>query len=58
MGATEYVATEVIHLDGVRAFNPGDSVPAGHVEKYDLKDRVARPGTKAAAKATSTESEA
>lgn len=59
MGATsEYVATEVIHLNGARAFNPGDPVPEGHVEKYSLKNKVARPGTKAAAKATTPESEA
>jgi hypothetical protein len=29
---TTYVATEVININGARAFNPGDPVPASHVE--------------------------
>lgn len=28
-----YVATQVIYIDGVRAFNPGDPVPVGHVTR-------------------------
>lgn len=29
----QYVATETIFIDGVRAFNEGDPVPAGHVKR-------------------------
>ena len=28
-----YVATSVIHINGARAFNVGDPVPASHVER-------------------------
>jgi hypothetical protein len=28
----QYVATQPIFVDGVRAFNAGDPVPAGHVK--------------------------
>jgi hypothetical protein len=28
----QYVATQPIFVDGVRAFNTGDPVPAGHVK--------------------------
>ena len=30
-----YVATEVILVDGVRAYNPGDPVPVSNVERHD-----------------------
>ena len=29
----KYVAAEPIDIDGVRAFNPGNPVPASHVER-------------------------
>ena len=29
-----YVATEPILVDGARAYNPGDAVPASNVEKH------------------------
>jgi hypothetical protein len=29
----KYVAAEPIDVDGVRAFNPGNPVPASHVER-------------------------
>jgi hypothetical protein len=32
----QFVATGPIDLDGVRAFNTGDPVPAGHVKKFNL----------------------
>lgn len=53
----EYVATEVISIDGVRAFNEGDPVPVGHV-KNGIVDKalVAKRGTKAAEAVTGTES--
>lgn len=30
---SQYVATEPIDVDGVRAFNPGHPVPASHVDR-------------------------
>lgn len=37
----QYVATENIFIDGVRAFNEGDAVPASHVERKVVnKDQV------------------
>lgn len=54
--AQPYLAIEPIFIDGVRAFNPGDVVPDGHVERHDLSDKVARAGTKAADKALDTSS--
>lgn len=45
----EYVAVEVIAIDGVRAFNIGDAVPKSHVERGVVaKEQVARRDTKAA----------
>lgn len=32
-----YVASQVIDIDGARAFNPGDAVPASHVERGVVK---------------------
>lgn len=29
----QYVAAEVVFIDGVRAFNQGDPVPASHVKR-------------------------
>lgn len=53
----EYVATEAINLDGVRAFNPGDPVPKSHVTSGVVsKDQVARRNTKAAEAVTGQES--
>lgn len=48
-----------IEIDGARAFNPGSPVPAGHVEKFGLKDQVERVQTKreAAAAAKADEKE-
>lgn len=45
---TEYVATEPINVDGVRAFNVGDPVPKSHVDRGVVSDeQVARRNTKA-----------
>lgn len=32
----DYVATQPIHVDGVRAFNPGDPVHADYVKDHEL----------------------
>lgn len=44
-----YIAAYPIDVDGVRAFNPGNAVPASHVERgvVDIS-LVAKVGTKAA----------
>lgn len=43
-----YVASEVIYIGGARAFNPGDPVPAGHVERGVVNaEQVAKTSTKA-----------
>lgn len=43
----DYVAATVIYVDGARAFNPGDAVPASHVERGVVhQDQVAKPSTK------------
>lgn len=48
----KYVAAEVILINGVRAFNPGDPVPVGHVEREVValdqvteREPVAEPAT-------------
>ncbi|MFD1547016.1 hypothetical protein [Nonomuraea guangzhouensis] len=41
-----YIATEALYLDGSqfnRAHNPGDRVPADHVEAYGWADKVRHP---------------
>jgi hypothetical protein len=54
---SKYVATEVITIDGVRAFNPGDAVPVSHVDRGVVsQDQVAGTNTKAAKAATTQES--
>ena len=57
MGATsEYVAKDVIYVNGVRAFNPGDPVPAGHVDSGVVdKDQVVGSNTKTAKNLTEGE---
>lgn len=46
---SQFVAVEAIDIDGVRAFNPGDPVPADHVSRGVVsEDSVARRNTKAA----------
>jgi hypothetical protein len=48
----KYVAKEPIDLGGARAFNTGDPVPVGHVERGVVReDQVAGTNTKAAAAA-------
>lgn len=43
-----YVATQPIDINGVRAFNEGDGVPVGHVERGLVRDdQVAKVSTKA-----------
>jgi len=44
-----YVASEIIDIDGARAFNPGDAVPASHVERgvVKLSQVIARSAVKA-----------
>lgn len=52
----QYVATVPIDIDGGRAFNPGDPVPASHVKSGVVtSDQVAKTGTKAASSVTTTE---
>lgn len=47
-----YVATEAIDINGARAFNAGDPVPASHVERGVVAaESVAKTTTKAAAAA-------
>lgn len=51
-----YVATEPIDIFGARAFNVGDPVPVGHVERGVVRfggedSQVAKANTKAGAKA-------
>ncbi len=47
---SKWVATEVITINGVRAFNPGDAVPVGHVESGVVdKSQVTGANTKTAA---------
>jgi hypothetical protein len=54
---SELVATETIHIHGVRAFNVGDPVPKSHLTNGVVdKSQVAKVGTKAADAATGTES--
>lgn len=53
----QYVATDVIYLGGGRAFNPGDPVPASHVENQVVSpSQVAKVNTKAAQAVTEKES--
>lgn len=35
-----YVATEPLAVGGVVAFQPGDIVPAGHVQRFEWRDKV------------------
>jgi hypothetical protein len=54
---SRWVATEVIYIKGVRAFNVGDAVPVSHVEAGTVdKSQVAGVNTKAAAVAVTKES--
>lgn len=47
-----YVATEPIDIDGARAFNVGDPVPASHLDRGVVRDeQVAKRQTKAGQKA-------
>lgn len=50
-----YTATEVIYLDGVRAFNEGDPVPVGHVERKLVSTDQVKKVKASATTATSTE---
>lgn len=52
---SKYVATERIFIGGALAFNVGDPVPAGHVDRENApvdKSQVAGANTKAAQAAT------
>lgn len=45
---SQYVAKESIFINGARAFNVGDPVPAGHVTRGVVsEDQVAKTSTKA-----------
>ncbi len=49
---SEYVAVEVIYVNGARAFNPGDPVPTSHLSRGVVAQaQVAKANTKAAAAA-------
>lgn len=52
-----YVAVEPINIDGVRAFNPGDPVPKGHVDTGAVEQSQVTKlsNTKAAKAATGQE---
>jgi len=54
---SQYVAVSAIEHAGVRAYNPGDPVPASNVDKHGYLDAglVAKAGTKAAKAATGQE---
>lgn len=56
MAEKKFIAKEPLFIGRARAFNTGDPVPAGHVEKYDWADKVAREGTKAAQEASGPDS--
>ncbi|MGZ6838626.1 MAG: hypothetical protein ACXVGE_22425, partial [Blastococcus sp.] len=44
----QYVAAEPIYVGGSRAFNPGDPVPASHVDRGVVNvDQVVKTSTKA-----------
>lgn len=45
-----YVAAKVIDIDGVRAFNPGDPVPASHVKRGVVGSDSVKKKNSAAAK--------
>jgi hypothetical protein len=50
----QYVAKVPIDIDGGRAFNPGDPVPASHIQRGVVdKDQVVGASTKTAAAVTS-----
>jgi hypothetical protein len=52
----QYVALRPIQIDGVNAFNEGDAVPAGHVERGVVpQDSVAKTTTKAGRQAAGIE---
>lgn len=52
---SQYVAKEPINIDGARAFNVGDPVPATHVSRGVVdKDSVAKVTTKAGQAAIDT----
>lgn len=38
-----YIADQALDIDYVRAFNPGDQVPVGHIDKYGWADMVHAP---------------
>lgn len=49
----QYVARDVIYIQGARAFNPGDPVPVSHIESgLVAKEQVVGSSTKAAAAIT------
>jgi hypothetical protein len=53
-----YVAVVPIDINGARAFNVGDAVPASHVERQVVAShQVARNTTKAGRAATATSDE-
>lgn len=50
---SRWVAKEPINIGGARAFNPGDPVPASHVDNGVVsKDQVVGANTKTAAAVT------
>lgn len=44
---SQYVATETIYINGVRAFNEGQPVPAGHVDRGVVEADQVKKVTKA-----------
>lgn len=43
----EFVAKQTLNIDGVRAYNEGDEVPASVVERYKWNDAVVKAETQA-----------
>lgn len=53
-----FIATETIYINGARAFNAGDAVPASHVESGVVnKNQVEQVATKTEAKAAASTTE-
>ena len=48
----EYVATEAIDINGVRAFNAGDPVPKSHVDRKVVSADQVKKAAKTTAKTT------
>lgn len=50
----QYVAAEVIEINGARAFNPGDPVPASHVTRGVVRSSQVKPAQPAPSEPSSS----